>query len=340
MTKICPNCGGGLANCPICNAPPKRVLPKSSPLFNKIYSSLFGATYWEVQGIDVSKWNGIMDFKISKSKCQYVIMRAGYGTQWKDAAIDTYYRDARAQDMPVGLYWYLNIGQDANLTAESFAGEITTHPYQTEIVLDAESTTLNPTDTLNWLKTCDTKLTALTGKKAMLYTSAGFWERVAPSNYWTGRTLWVANWTTRDTPYLPQGWYQWLHWQWSADGNLKASEYGMVSGGDPDMDLDRFNGTCAQFNAKYGTHIVPIGANPQPPQPPVPPVPPVVPEYVIITTSELAIHSTPQAIQTNIIGHALLNTKWYPYELVVANGISWYRVGKNAYISKNYTRLP
>jgi len=337
MAKVCPTCNGTQVNCPTCGLPPKRVLPKSL-IYDRVYAALFGAAYWEVQGIDISKWNGNMDFSITKTKCQYVIMRLGYGNQWKDPSCDTFYRDASAQDMPIGVYWFCNIGQDANLTAQSFAEEIATHNPQLDVVLDAEYTTLDPTGTLNWLKAVDTKLTSLTGKKAMVYTSAGFWNsKVARSNYWSGRMLWVANWTSRDTPTMPYDWSSWSHWQWSADGNNKAAEYGSTNG-DRDMDLDRFNGTCAQFNAKYGTHIVPIGGGVPPVVPPVVP-PETLPEYIIINTGELAIHNTPDAFQTNIIGHALMNTKWYPSELITKNGIEWYRLGKNEYISKKYTRL-
>jgi hypothetical protein len=113
----------------------------------------------------------------------------------------------------------------------------------------------------------------------------------------------------------------------------------MVSGGDVDMDLNRFNGTCLQFNMKYGTHIQPLGGVVVPPVvvPPVTP-PGTLPEYVIITTGELSIRNAP-SLSASTIGHALLNTKWYPLELVTTD-IPWYRVGKNAFISKNYTRLP
>lgn len=337
MATICPRCGGGLPNCPICNAPPKRVLPKLS-VYDRVYRALYGTVNWEVQGIDISKWNGQMSFGITKTKCQYVIMRAGYG-QWKDGVVDTYYRDARAQDMPVGLYWYLNIGQDVNTTATSFAEEIATHSPQLDIVLDAESTVLDPNGTLNWLKTCDTKLTALTGKKAMIYTSAGFWNsKVARSSYWAGRILWVANWTTRDTPTMPYDWSSWSHWQWSADGNQKAAEYGSTNG-DPDMDLDRFNGTCTQFNAKYGTHIVPIGSGSivEPPQPPG-----TVPEVVFVNTGEANLRHAPNPTDPSIIcGSSKMGQKLYPEAIEKdAYGKEWYRLGKRIYIKKELTRLP
>jgi lysozyme len=335
--KICPVCGGTQVNCPTCGYPPKRVLPKLS-IYDRVYSALYGAVSWEVQGIDISKWNGNMSFSVTKTKCQYVIMRLGYGTQWKDASCDTFYRDARAQDIPVGVYWFCNIGQDANLTATSFAEEIATHSPQLDVVLDAESTVLDPAGTLNWLKACDAKLTALTGKKAMIYTSAGFWNsKVARSSYWTGRNLWDANWTTRDTPTIPYDWVGWSHWQWSADGNQKAAEYGSTNG-DPDMDLDRFNGTCVQFNAKYGTHIVPIGGEVPPPQPP----PGTVPEVVIVNTGEANLRHAPNPTDPSVIcGSSKMGQKLYPEAIEKdAYGKEWYKLGKKIYIKKELTRLP
>jgi len=334
MAKICPTCGGTQVGCPTCGYPPKRKLPKEG-IFNRVYSALFGAAYWEVQGVDLSKWNGIMNLAVTKTKAQYGIIRLGYGTQWKDPAADNYYQQAQANDWPVGAYWYCQIGTDVNLAMRSFAEEITTHRPQLDIVLDAESSILDPGATLKWLEDAYTILLGLTNKKPVIYTAAWFWNtKVARSSFWSGKELWVANWTSRDTPYMPYDWYAWIHWQHSADGNQKAKEYGMVSGGDIDMDLNRFNGTCVTFNAKYGTHIKPIGEI-------IPPIiiPGTLPEYVIINTGELSIRSTPDVVSTNIIGHALMNTKWYPLELITKNGIEWWRIGTNVYISKNYTRL-
>lgn len=336
MTQICPTCGGMQVNCLTCGLPPKRALPKSS-FSDKLYKTLFGAAYWEVQGIDISRWNGSMSFSITKTKCQYAYIRLGYGTQWKDASADTFYRDAGLNDFPVGVYWYCKIGQDVNLTAESFASEIASHPPQLDFVIDAEETTLNSNDTLNWLKTLDSKLTQLTGKKAVVYTSAGFWNpNVARSSNWLNRVLWVANWTTRDTPYMPYDWSTWVHWQWSANGNRKAAEYGSTNG-DPDMDLNRYNGTCAQFNAKYGTHIVPIGSGSV-----VQPPPGTVPEMVIVNTGEVNLRHAPNPNDsTNICATSKYGWKLYPEAIEKDQyGKEWYKLGEKIFIKKDLTRLP
>jgi len=338
MAQLCPTCGGTQVNCPTCGLPAKRALPKTS-VSDKLYAAVFGAAYWEVQGIDISRWNGQMNFSITKTKCQYAYIRLGYGTQWIDASADTFYRDAVANDFPVGAYWYCKIGQDVNLTAQSFAEQLVTHRPQLDFVIDAEETTLNSSGTLNWLMAMDAKLTQLTGKKAVVYTSAGFWNpNVARSSYWSGRALWVANWTTRDTPYMPYDWSTWLHWQWSANGNGKAAEYGSTNG-DRDMDLDRFNGTCVQFNAKYGTHIVPIGGGTQPPQPPTPPG--TVPEMVYVNTGEANLRHAPDPMAQNICASSKMNMKLYPEAIEKDQfGKEWYKLGKKIYIKKELTRLP
>lgn len=350
MAKICPSCGGTQVGCPTCGLPPKRVAPAlslSDKLKNRLYSMRYKAVNWEVLGVDLSKWNGVMNIAITKTKAQYGILRYGYGAQWKDPALDNYYQQAQANDWPVGAYWYCTPGTDVTLVAQNFAEEIATHRPQVGIYIDAESTTLDPGATLKWYENIYTLLLGLTNIKSGTYTAPWFWNvKVARSSFWSGKEHFCANWTTRDTPTLSYDWYNWTHWQHSADGNRKAAEYGSTNG-DADMDLDRFNGTVVQFNAKYGTHIQPLGGIVPPVV--VPPVTPpgALPPYVLIgnpsitpPVSELSIHSQPLAIASNTIGHALKDTKWYPLEEVVGGSVVWYRIAKDAYISKSYTRYP
>ncbi len=344
MARICPICGGNQTGCPTCNAPPMRVIPKTAmmltggmPLRSRLSHIMYGAKMWEVQGIDISRHNGNMNFAITKTKCQYGIMRLGYGNEWKDPKSDVNYQGAMSNDFPMGAYWFCYIGQNAQMHAINFASEIATHRPQLNIVLDAETTTLDPTGTLNWLIACDKELTRLTGKQAIIYTAAWFWNtKVARSSYFSNRMNWVANWTTRDYPYTPTDLSLWGDWQWSADGNKKALEYGST-GGDPDMDLDRSILTVAQFNAKFGTHISPIGVIP-PPQPP----PGTVPEVVVIGAVDVNIRSEPNPIgDTNVIGLAPSGKKWFPESIVKDQfGSEWYKMGKKVYIKKELTRLP
>lgn len=336
MVKICPVCGGTQVGCPTCDAPPKRELPKSL-VYDRIYSTLFGAAYWEVQGIDVSAWNGIMDFSITKTKCQYVIVRLGYGNGWKDKRCDTYRRDLITNNIPYGVYWYNKVGEDAIIHAESFAEVAAEFPFQMGYEEDFEQTTLDKTGTLNWIIKYDTKLKSLVNKKTSPYSNANFWNNsVAPNTYFT-EEQWAANWTTRDYPFMPLGW-TWkkgCKWQWSANGNRKAKEYGMLADGDQDIDLNRYYGTCVEFNARYGTNIKPIGES----QPPLPPG--TVPEKVIVNTGEANFRHAPDPLAQNVCGSSKMGMYLYPEAIENDQyGKEWYKLGKKIYIKKELTRIP
>lgn len=343
MVQVCPTCRGLQVGCPTCNAPPKRMLPKADIYKGKLehrkmmasFQMLYGVPIWEVQGIDLPSWNGQMNFQITKTKCQHVILRYGYGNGWQDGKLAEYHAQATAADMPIGGYWFCRPWEDPLLHVSAFAELLRRYPAKLNKTGDFEGDPHGKTkeQVYNWIVQFEDGLKAQIGEWQVPYSSANYWNTcVAPSTRWQNRTIFPANWTIRDYPVVPNGWVfkQGDWWQWSADGNKKAAEYGST-GGDPDMDLDRWYGTVEQFNAKFGTHITHLGGTPPPPG--------QVPENVIINISELAIHDTPQLIQSNIVGHALINTVWHPYEEVYVNGVKMYRVTKDGLISAAYTRL-
>lgn len=246
MVEVCPLCNGDLIGCPNCGNPaPRRKLSfKRKALMRATLwlSNIVAPSgiYYPVQAVDVSKWNGVMDFRITKTKCQFVIMRLGYGNQWKDARSDEYYRQLQEIGMPVAVYWYLLIGKDWRMHADSFFEQIVLHPPQVSVIWDAEETTLDRDGTLLWLQNFDGRLRYLLSTIPEQYTSKGFWDgKVARSNHFRERRWHIASWTTGNQPALPADCPEWSRWQWSADGNKKAKEYGMIRDGDPDIDLNK-----------------------------------------------------------------------------------------------------
>lgn len=58
-------------------------------------------------GLDLSTWNGTLDFnEIKKAGHTFVILRAGYGTSAKDNRFEEYYAAAKKVGLKVGAYWY------------------------------------------------------------------------------------------------------------------------------------------------------------------------------------------------------------------------------------------
>lgn len=293
---------------------------------------------WAVQGVDVSSWNGVMDFSITKQRCQYVVVRLGYGNGWKDSRCDAYRQGLIAADMPYFGYWYCRPGENADTHAIEFARVAAEYPGLIGYEEDYEQTTLDKLGTLNWITKLDTKLKSLVSIKTSPYSNFNFWaNKVAPNSLFTSEQ-WVAHWTQAPAPMMPPNW-QWqkgCKWQWSADGNGLAKHYGMVSDGDVDMDLDRYYGTVEEFNARYGTHILPIGET-EPPEPPQ-----ELPAYFMPNGSAgyINIRSAPNPFsETYIIGKANNNKKWEPIEKVIGtDGKEWWRINEYAYVAKWLTK--
>ena len=62
-----------------------------------------------MKGIDVSKWQGIIDFaKVKNSGIDFVIINAGYGKEisQKDKCFEQNYNEAKRVGLHVGAYWY------------------------------------------------------------------------------------------------------------------------------------------------------------------------------------------------------------------------------------------
>lgn len=107
----------------------------------------------------------------------------------------------------------------------------------------------------------------LLGQEVGIYTSWGFWNgAVGDTGKCWKRRLWVANYTGTDEPLIPDEWgkrdQSWLYWQWSSKRNKRGKEFG--ARGSVDIDINRFNGTEAEFAALLGGQP---GPQPSPPAP-------------------------------------------------------------------------
>lgn len=75
-------------------------------------------------GIDVSQWNGNIDFKkVKAAGVDFVIIRAGYGrdVSQKDPYFEQNYKGAKAAGLNVGAYWYSYAVSDADAVKEAEA---------------------------------------------------------------------------------------------------------------------------------------------------------------------------------------------------------------------------
>lgn len=59
----------------------------------------------QMNGIDVSGYQGKIDFNVVKRKYDFVIIKSGYSTKTVDTW-ETNYKNAKAAGMKIGAYWY------------------------------------------------------------------------------------------------------------------------------------------------------------------------------------------------------------------------------------------
>ena len=74
-----------------------------------------------ILGLDISKWNGNIDWKaIKKANIDFIIIRAGYGTGYVDPYFKTNIESAIKNNLMIGIYWfsYSYTYQGAKLEAE------------------------------------------------------------------------------------------------------------------------------------------------------------------------------------------------------------------------------
>ncbi len=96
-----------------------------------------------MKGIDVSDWNGDVDFKIVKeSGLDFVIIRACYGSllKQKDIKFEDNYRKAKEARLLTGFYWY-SYGeetQDFNNEAKTCLEVIGDKEHELPIYFDLE----------------------------------------------------------------------------------------------------------------------------------------------------------------------------------------------------------
>ncbi len=184
-------------------------------------------------GIDVSQWQGTIDFNaVKEAGCEFVIMRIGWGDS-DDYTLDNTYlanmENATAAGLPVGIYYYSedNDPEDVRDHARWIAGILAGRKLDFPVVFDWEDFEHFQTygmsiDDLNELFEVFADELSNYGYDAMLYSSKTFLE-----NFWTNdyhRPVWLAHYVDQ-TDYA--GEYQ--IWQRC---------YGSIAGIDGDADFN------------------------------------------------------------------------------------------------------
>lgn len=194
-----------------------------------------------IKGIDVSKWNSEIDWKVIKDNAyEFVYIKHSQGIGSVDKKFEENFNNAKKAGLKVGLYHFASLNdsdevKDAKAEAEFFLKATKNIKADLLPVVDIETNEVNLTqsEVEQWIQTYYDTL----GGKCVLYSGSWFLNANLNPNHRLGKIpLWLSSYPfdkkdaiVNDStiiklkwPKPPIGWSDWIIWQWSGKGTLKG----------------------------------------------------------------------------------------------------------------------
>lgn len=185
-----------------------------------------------MNGIDVSKHNGAIDWnKAARDGIEFAIIRAGYGKtdKQKDPCFEQNYRDAKANGVFVGAYWYsyATSVEEAKLEAKAFLSCIKGKQFDFPVYFDLEEAkqfALGKKVVSDIIRTFLSTIESY-GYYVGLYMSTYYLNTYVEDDIKTRYSIWVAEWSSKCK-------YEGTYGMW------QRTEKGYVNGINGNVDLD------------------------------------------------------------------------------------------------------
>lgn len=263
-------------------------------------------------GIDVSKWQGEIDWqKVKNSGVQFAMLRCGYGkTQGQhDEYFEKNYKNAKAVGMPVGTYHYsyAKSPADAKKEAEYCLSLIKGKTFEFPVAFDIEDKSQQdlPKSTISEIIKAFCETIEAAGYYVSVYANLWWFNNKIDDSVTKLYDVWLAQWS--DEPTLKKDFGM---WQYTSGGSVDG-----ISGR---VDLD--------FAYKNYPNIMKVnGLNGIKTQPPVPDAPKV--EFA--PRQAISLYNTPLYISSTAAKESTKKSgTYYIYDGKEINGR--YRITSSA----------
>lgn len=185
-------------------------------------SALPAASGEQRRGIDVSMWQGDIDFEeVAESGVDTVYIRSSLGCDYTDPYFEQNYERARAAGLNVGFYHYVTARtvSQAEYQAHFFVNTIQGKEFQCRLAMDFEDlTTLSAAEANEIGLAFIRKVEDLSGKGTVVYSDAYNAGAVFGGGL-TEYPLWIAEYGVSE-PSSAVNWDSWAGWQYSDMGNV------------------------------------------------------------------------------------------------------------------------
>lgn len=197
------------------------------------------------KGIDVSRWQGTVDWaKVKSSGVEFAFLRVSDGAATQDPKFASNWSGTKAHGVIRGAYQFFRPSQSvtaqADLMIHALGSSYT--PGDLPPVIDVEDAGGLAAATVaarvrQWVD----RVHAAIGVEPIIYTGKFFWrDQVGGGASFLANPLWIAQYTSL-CPDIPGPWARWTFWQHTDSGSVPG-----IAG---NVDLDRFNGSLAQLQA-------------------------------------------------------------------------------------------
>ena len=182
-----------------------------------------------VKGIDVSHWQGEIDWERIPAEYKFAFIKATEGTGF----IDDKFRRNWSSAMPMlrGAYHFWRYHFNGTLQAEHFFDVVSAagDPAELPPVVDLEDTRApKGGDIVLRIRQMLQRTEELFGQKPIIYTANWWWHPWTLGNEGFGDyDLWVAHYKTVypwSNPMLPAGWDDYQVWQHSSSGKVPGAQ--------------------------------------------------------------------------------------------------------------------
>ena len=217
-----------------------------------------------LNGIDISNWQA--GINLSAVPADFVIIKATEGTTYVSTEADTQYQGAKSAGRLLGVYHFAT-GDGAVEEAKFFLSIIRGYLGEAILVLDWEGAVV--TQGVGYAKAFLDYVYQQTGIRSLIYMSKSVTNSYDWSTVSANYGLWVAQYAdSNPTGYQDDPWTDAKGYgSWSGPAIFQYASTGRLSGYDGNLDLDKFYGDTAAWQAyAKSDHMTP---DPEPtPEPP------------------------------------------------------------------------
>lgn len=202
-----------------------------------------------LDGIDVSKWQGVVDWYSVAATNKFGVARSSLGMRTVDDMFQMNYRNMIAAGLVPGAYHVVAGDSSGADQAANWKAQLDAAGFDKGLlVLDVEAwsgTSSSPkADVIAAVKYLCNWVRDTYNRTPIIYTGVYWREDLQQHANNFGAELWLAAYVSDPSKYVPTAWSKWTIWQYTSSGS--------VAGVNGNVDRNYFDGTLRQLKTLAG----------------------------------------------------------------------------------------